>query len=363
MIFDLYRRIPKSSQPIGSNFEDLDLGFLDQTDRIPSKESARKRQVPRKDSAQPIGSKNQPSSPTKNLAQGEKKPSSKHRKQKETPSSQATKSQKESKHSKPPAFAKSTEGTNEREQPLSDQHLELVEPSRDQSQKQEAVFFAALFLGAATGLSQALMVYVNTFFWQLSTTQIGYLPLLGIIAVPASFIVAPQLAERFGKKQAAIGLFIFAVAFLPVPYVCALLGWFPVPGSSAYVPLIMLCYLIETSAFISMQIVFGSMNADLVEDRGVNFAGQRDEGLIFAARNFCKKVVSGSGILLAGGVLWLAGFPENAVMGAVDQSVLHKLIFLFLPAVMTLYLLSCWCMSGYAIDRQQHQQNLHNLAS
>ncbi|MEM9620937.1 MAG: MFS transporter [Pseudomonadota bacterium] len=224
-----------------------------------------------------------------------------------------------------------------------------------------AVFFAALFLGAATGLSQALMVYVNTFFWGLSTTQIGYLPLLGVIAVPTSFLLAPRLAERFGKKHAAIGLFLFAILFLPVPYVLALAGWFPPPDSSIYVPLIMLYYLVETSAIISMQIVFGSMNSDLVEDRSVQFEGQRDEGLIFAARNFCKKVVSGSGILLAGGVLWMANFPENATVGGVEQDVLRNLILLFLPALMGLYLLSCWCLNSYAIDRQQHQRNLESL--
>ena len=64
-----------------------------------------------------------------------------------------------------------------------------------------AVFTSSLFFGAAAGLNTALTIYVNTFFWHLSTTEIGYIPLLGIIAVPASFFLAPRLAERLGKRQ------------------------------------------------------------------------------------------------------------------------------------------------------------------
>lgn len=226
-----------------------------------------------------------------------------------------------------------------------------------------AMFVAALFLGAAQGLNQALLVYVNTFFWGLSSTQIGYLPLLGLISVPLSFFIAPRLAERLGKKRAAIGLYLFAIAFLPVPYVLALVGLFPEPSSQLYVPLIMLSYLIETGALISMQIVYGSMNADLVEDRSVAQEGSRDEGLIFAARNFCKKVVSGSGILLAGIVLWLADFPEHAVLGEVDRQSVNRLLYWFIPMAAGLYLLSCWCLSFYRIDRAQHHANLKSLAT
>ncbi|MEM7097888.1 MAG: MFS transporter [Pseudomonadota bacterium] len=224
-----------------------------------------------------------------------------------------------------------------------------------------AVFVSALLFGAAMGLNQAMNIYVTTFYWQLNSAEIGYIPLLGLIAVPVSFVIAPRLAELWGKKHAALRIYIFAIAFMPVAFVANALGIFPDRESALYLPLIMLHFLIETTSLVSMQIVFGSMNADLVEDRSVDYAGHRDEGLIFAARNFSKKVVSGIGILLAGAVLTLAGFPENADPASVSGDQVNRLVLVFVPCVLLLFLSSWVAMRFYRIDRKQHEHNLNEL--
>ncbi|MEM8766549.1 MAG: MFS transporter [Pseudomonadota bacterium] len=226
----------------------------------------------------------------------------------------------------------------------------------------QAVFISALFFGAAAGVSQAMSVYVGTYFWRLSSVEIGYIPMLGLIAVPTSFAIAPRLAARFGKKEAARGSFLFAIAFLPVAFVAALLGVFPARNSAWFLPLLMSHYLIETTAIITMQIVFASMNADVVEDRSAETLGRRDEGLIFAARNFAKKAVSGLGVLLAGAILWLADFPDQAIPGEVAQNSVNALILIYLPCILGLYLASWFALRGYSIDRARHMANLQKQA-
>ena len=225
-----------------------------------------------------------------------------------------------------------------------------------------SVFTSALFFGAAAGLAQAMSIYLGTFFWGLSANEIGYIPLIGFIAVPTSFILAPRLAERMGKKRAAMYTFSFAIAFLPLAYISKIVGLFPDPASNIYLPLLMLHFYIETTAIITMQIIFSSMNADIVEDRSVENEGRREEGFIFASRNFAGKAVSGFGILLAGFVLWAANFPEKALLGQIETSTVNTLILIYLPMVLTLYLASLYCLRYYEIDKAKHEENIAKIS-
>ncbi len=221
-----------------------------------------------------------------------------------------------------------------------------------------AVFLSSLFFGAAAGLSQSLNIYISTFFWSLSLSELALIPLLGLAAVPVSFVIAPRLSERLGKKKATMHSFLFAIAFLPVAYLAQVAGYFPDRENSIYIPLLMLNYLIETTAIITMQIIFASMNADIVEDRSAESAGQRDEGLIFAARNFSKKAVSGLGVMLSGTILWIVSFPDSAVPGQVDDAIVTSLILVYLPFVVVLYLCSWYALRYYRIDKETHEANL-----
>ncbi|MBL4682586.1 MAG: MFS transporter [Pseudomonadales bacterium] len=221
-----------------------------------------------------------------------------------------------------------------------------------------SVFISSLFFGAAAGLSQSLNIYINTFFWSLTLTELALIPLLGLAAVPTSFVLAPRLSEKLGKKKATMYSFLFAISFLPIAYLVQIAGYFPDRGNSIYVPLLMLNYFIETTAIITMQIIFASMNADIVEDRSAASAGERDEGLIFAARNFSKKAVSGLGVMLSGTILWIVSFPDGAIPGQVDTEVVTFLILVYLPFVMVLYLCSWYVLRYYQIDKKTHEANL-----
>ena len=221
-----------------------------------------------------------------------------------------------------------------------------------------SVFASSLFFGAAAGLSQALVVYVSTYFWLLTPQQIAMVPALGILAVPAAFLIAPLLAKHLDKRRAAIAVYAFAIGFMPLAFAAKLSDIFPANDSGWYLPLILAHYLIETTALISMQIIFASMNVDVVDDRSAETAGTRDEGLIFAARNFSKKAVSGIGVLLAGVILWLASFPEKARPEDIAPGLAEDMVLAYLPILLVLYAVSCFALKFYAIDRDRHASNL-----
>jgi GPH family glycoside/pentoside/hexuronide:cation symporter len=85
--------------------------------------------------------------------------------------------------------------------------------------------------------------------------------------------------------------------------------------------------------------------------------------LIFATRNFAKKAVSGLGIMLAGIVLWAVGFPEDAKPSTLPVEVINTLVLVYLPVLIFLYLVSCYVMRFYKIDKQKHEQNVSRTAS
>lgn len=231
------------------------------------------------------------------------------------------------------------------------------------NQSFNAVFVSSVMFGAAQGLSQALMVYVNTYYWGLTAQQIGFLPLLGVIAVPSAFFIAPWLGRRWGKKAASMRIYLFAIVFLPTIYLAEMAGWFPAATSAFYLPLIMLHFLFESCAIICMQIIFASMSADIVEDRDRNQSGHRDEGLIFAARNFTKKAVSGIGVVLAGLILSLVDFPTAAETTQVTATMTTRLVLAYLPTVIVLYLASWWAIQWFRIDKDTHLLNLQQTTS
>jgi Na+/melibiose symporter-like transporter len=222
----------------------------------------------------------------------------------------------------------------------------------------QSVLVSGIFFSAAAGLSQALAIYIGTFFWQLESSEIGVIPLLGLIAVPLAFLLAPRLAARFDKRRATMIVYGFAIVYLPIAYLARIAGLFPERESALYLPLLMSNYLVETTAIIVMQIIFASMNADVVEDRSVETNGRRDEGLIFAARNFAKKAVSGVGVMLAGAVLSIVGFPEGARPGEVEESRVAALVLVYLPMLIALYVASWYALRFYRIDQARHEANL-----
>jgi hypothetical protein len=98
------------------------------------------------------------------------------------------------------------------------------------------LFFSAIFGAMAAGLITSLNIYFNTYFWELTPSQIGVLTLGPFISSVVALVAAPILSRRIGKKIGAVLIGSLAACLAPAPIVGRLVGLMPPNGSPALVP-------------------------------------------------------------------------------------------------------------------------------
>jgi len=225
-----------------------------------------------------------------------------------------------------------------------------------------ALFFAGVFAAMGVGISSALALYVNTYFWELSSTQMSMLVLPLFVSALLAVGVAPALAIRLGKKRAVLAVSIAALLLSPLPIALRLLGFFPANDTPLLLPAVVVFNVVSVTLFITSSILTASMVADLAEDSEVA-TGRRSEGVFVAANMFVQKAVSGVGIFGSSLLLGAVGFPRDAKPGAVDPVVIWRLGFLYVTLLVTVYAIAIGFLSTYRISRESHEENLRRLAA
>jgi GPH family glycoside/pentoside/hexuronide:cation symporter len=224
-----------------------------------------------------------------------------------------------------------------------------------------ALFAASIFGAMAGGLIAALAIYINTYFWELTSSQISVLVLGYFVSAVLAVAIAPGLSRRMGKKRAAIATSLAAILIGPLPVELRLLGIFPPNGSPALIPLLFTFGTVTIALLIMSGILTSSMVADIVEDSEV-VTGRRSEGIFVAANSFVQKAVSGIGIFASSLLLGAIGFPRGAKPGDVDPVVVHRLGLVYAPTIVVLYLIALAFLATYSISRDVHEANLRKLA-
>ena len=225
-----------------------------------------------------------------------------------------------------------------------------------------ALFLASIFFGTASGFTAALSIYFSTFFWGLVPAQLAIITMLQAVAAICAVPVARRLSGKFDKRRAALGTFIFILLWGPSLLIARLLEVLPENGDPMLFPMILAHNFTNLIFVIVFGIMFGSMMADVVEDTAVDTA-RRSEGIIFAARGFAGKMVTGLGIMLAGAVLSLINLPRNAKPEDVEPEVLIDLVLFAAPLEAILYLSAFAMMRRYRISRQKHGRNVEATAN
>jgi GPH family glycoside/pentoside/hexuronide:cation symporter len=222
------------------------------------------------------------------------------------------------------------------------------------------LFVSSLFSAMAAGVSSSLNVYFNTFFWELETSQIGYLTAPLFVAAIFALILAPVLSRWLGKKQAGITIATLALIGAPLPMVLRLLGLFPENGTEALLIALMSMNLIEVTLIIVAGILISSMVADVVEESELR-TGRRSEGVFFAARSFAQKAVHGIGTFSATMILAAVEFPRDASPGEVAPEIVRNLALVYIPVLMVVYMIAVTFLTGYKITRASHAETLDEL--
>ena len=225
-----------------------------------------------------------------------------------------------------------------------------------------ALFVAGVFAAMGVGLTSALAIYMNTYFWELSSDQMSVIVMSLFVSAMLAVSITPGLARRLGKKRAALGVSFAAIVVSPAPIACRLLGLFPANGTPALLPTVVAFNIVSVTLFITSSILTASMVADLAEDSEVT-TGRRSEGVFVAANMFVQKAVSGVGIFGSSLLLGAVGFPRDAKPGAVDPAVIWRLGFVYVGLLVVVYAIAIAFLSTYRISRDTHEENLRRLAA
>jgi glycoside/pentoside/hexuronide:cation symporter, GPH family len=222
------------------------------------------------------------------------------------------------------------------------------------------VTLTALFSSAAAGVVTNLNFYFSTFFWELTAREIFLLTAVLVPGPLVAMFLAPYLGKRFGKREAALGLWAISMVVNWAPISLRLFKLFPENHSPTLLPTLMVFGLFGNILAVTCAIIVSSMLADVVEDSQLR-TGRRAEGLFFAANSFVAKSVSGLGGLIGGVILTLVRFPAHASLGNIDPSVIRHLALVYVPTVVSMYLLAMGTVAFYSITRGSHEDALAEL--
>ena len=181
-----------------------------------------------------------------------------------------------------------------------------------------------------------------------------------VISAIIGLVISPIVSRKLGKKRAAIITGLLAFTILPVTIILRLLELMPENGDPILFPIILGVTIIDVGLIITYQTITTSMIADLVEQSEVN-TGRRSEGVFFASMTFIKKFVQGFGVVMASTILTVAQFPKGASMENVPAGAIFQLGALYVPTVVTVWMIMIWCISFYQVDRDMHNANLSAL--
>ncbi|EAW31249.1 sugar transporter [marine gamma proteobacterium HTCC2143] len=222
-----------------------------------------------------------------------------------------------------------------------------------------SLFFAALLGAIGTGLSAALTFYFWTYFWGFSSIQTGLITMGTFLAAFIGLFLAPIVTNTIGKKRGAMIVGLVAFIGSPLPMALELLGVLPESKDFTFW-FVFITGVIDTGLIICFQILVASMMADLVDQSELK-TGRRSEGVFFAASTFIRKATQGIGLMLASMLLYLADFQQGADTTQVAAESIDRLVMLYIPAILFIWLTMIAVISTYRLDRKQHEENLRKL--
>ena len=237
------------------------------------------------------------------------------------------------------------------------------------------LFLSGLLVAIAGGIEAAFSVYFDSYFWELDTNEMLIRGCCIYLSPIIALILAPKLSDRLGKKQTVMSVWAFQIFFAALPFA---LRYIDLTYGTSILPLntneenptswllTFLCVhvVINVAAGIIVFSTLSSMLMDLVEDIQLE-TGRREEGVLFSARSFADKAVSGFGLTFAGFILTFIAFPESSVIretynGMVPETILANLALWYVPICIFSFSAALLMVQGYSLSRSAHEENIAN---
>ncbi len=223
---------------------------------------------------------------------------------------------------------------------------------------------SSLFSATALGVSEVLGTYMNTWFWEFPSTQIGILAGAQVFPLLLGFSMVGPISQRWDKRKATIGLALFAILWGPLPVLLRFAGLAPENGSPFLIVFIMGHGLFLIAAAIQIGILNSSMVMDATDEHELE-SGERREGTFIAVTTFTGKAVSGFGNFLGGVLLDVIDFPVgqvDAAVGNVPGETIFKLGLVAGPGLVIFYLCGLWFITRMRLSRERYSEISRGLA-
>ncbi len=221
---------------------------------------------------------------------------------------------------------------------------------------------ASLAVGMASGVYTTLSLYIGTYFWELSSAQLGGLVVPAAIATLLAFVYLHRWGRKYSKVQLLCAASIVLTINISWLVGARLLDWLPQNGHPIIYPLMLINAGISVLAIVTLQVLSVSVMADILDEQELK-TGLRQEGIFFAASSFINKVTTGMGAFFGGIIIDIAGITPGSEPGTVDDAVLWQLGALSTGIIATLTLTAFFCYRRMTMERDYHQQVQAELAN
>lgn len=222
----------------------------------------------------------------------------------------------------------------------------------------------SLFSAMALGIGEVLGTYMNTWFWEFSSSQIGLLAAGQVFPLILGFALVGPISRRWDKRKAVIGLALFAILWGPIPVVMRIFGVAPENGTTALLALIMGHGVLLIAAAIQIGILNSSMVMDATDEHELE-SGERREGTFISVTTFTGKAVSGFGNFLGGVLLDVIDFPVgqvDAAVGNVPEETILRLGLVAGPGLVSFYLCGLFFITRLRMGRARYAEITETLA-
>lgn len=224
------------------------------------------------------------------------------------------------------------------------------------------IFIVQILTMVAGGAGATFMLYIGSYFFELSPGEIALLTLTIIVGLIPASIIAPMLSKRIDKMPSLVSCLVIATFFSFSPILLRLIDVLPANGSELILPILFATYVGGYSFFIAAGIVIGSMLADIA-DLHATKTKKRQEGLFFAANSFAQKATFGLGTLFAGIGLEMIAFPKQVDVSMVSEQTIFNLGLIAGPLPMIIYLFAAYLASKYDLNKTKHTEICAQLAA
>ena len=218
------------------------------------------------------------------------------------------------------------------------------------------------FLSITIGTHETLSLYMGTFYWELTDTQIGWLILGNVFGYAIGFFATATLHQKFEKRWATV----VSAAGLSIAWSMAvtlrLLDLAPENTTYELVAFIVFWGAIASTCGSILNISVMSSLADIADDHELK-TGRRQEGIFYSARTFFAKVTNGIGHVVAGIALDIIEFPTGVPASEIDPDKIYALGLIDGPFAMIWGLIAAVIYAGYRIDRKTHEAIQNQLVA